>query len=99
LIILRAAAFFGLTFSTGAGENRESFRVSIEFDEEDEDLLGGSFVNARPRVIVRSAAILGLLPIDVDDDWSLSGTLLDRATKDFWIRTRLQRFSVDTTFG
>jgi hypothetical protein len=81
---LRPAVFFGLTFSTGAGENREGYRVFIQLNTVDEDLLSGVFVNAKSRAIVRRAAILDFLPSSLNDEWPSTGYIFDQSGKTDW---------------
>jgi hypothetical protein len=81
---LKPAVFFGLTFSTGASENRESYRVCIQLNALDEDLLSGVFVNAKARAIVRRAEILDFLPSGLNDDWPYTGYIFGRSMKSDW---------------
>jgi hypothetical protein len=81
---LKPAVFFGLTFSTGAGENRESYRVCIQLNALDEDLLSGVFVNAKSRTIARRAAILDFLPSGLNDGWPYSGYIFGQSVKSDW---------------
>jgi len=83
---LKPAAFFELTFSEGAGENRVYFRVYVELNDLDSDLL----LNIIPeqlkcRAIVRRTKILEVLPGDLNDDWHLFGRIT-RAPRRFWDR-------------
>jgi hypothetical protein len=81
---LKPAVFFGLTFSTGAGENRESYRICIQLNAFDEDLLPGIYVNAKSRAIVRRAAILDFLPSGLNEDWPYSGYVFGESVKNSW---------------
>jgi hypothetical protein len=74
---LKPGAFFGLTFTKGAGKNRKSFQAYIELNEEDADLLVGAFVSAKSRAIVRRTAILDFLPSGINDGWASSGRIVD----------------------
>jgi hypothetical protein len=76
--------FIGLSFSTGAGENREDYRVCVQLNALDEDLLIGVFVNAKSRAIVRRAAILGFLPSGLNDEWPYTGYIFSESAKSDW---------------
>jgi hypothetical protein len=83
-VALKPAVFFGLTFTIGVGENREIYRVCIQLNALDEDLLSEVFVNAKSRAIVGRAAILDFLPSGLNDDWPYSGYIFSESTKTHW---------------
>ena len=75
--------YFEISFSKGrAGEY---FKVYVQLNLEDKTLLqlGGS-VELRTRAIVRRAGILYLLPVGVDEDWPLSGRILENGDRSSW---------------
>jgi hypothetical protein len=81
---LKPAVFFGLTFCTGDGEDGDSYRVCVQLNALDEDLLSGAFVNAKSRAIVRRAAILDFLPSGLNDDWPYTGYIFNQSAKTDW---------------
>ena len=81
---MKPVVFFGLRFSTGAGETGEGYRVCIQLNALDEDLLSGAFVNAKSRAIVRRAAILDFLPTGLNDDWPYTGYIFGQSVKTDW---------------
>jgi hypothetical protein len=68
--------------STGLGE---AIKVYIQLNQLDGKLmrLGGS-VELRTRAIVRRAGILPLLPERVNEEWPLSGRVLENNEKSSW---------------
>jgi len=81
---LKPAVFFGLMFSRGAGGNGEIYRVCIQLNVLDEDLLSVVFVSAKSRAIVERAAVLTLLPSGLNNDWPYSGYIFSQTMKTHW---------------
>jgi hypothetical protein len=71
-------------FHRCVGETGDGYRVCIQLNALDEDLLSGAFVNAKSRAIVRRAAILDFLPTGLNDDWPYTGYIFDQSVKTDW---------------
>jgi hypothetical protein len=77
--------YFEISFSKGSAGCGEYFTVYVQLNQEDKTLmqLGGS-VELRTRAIVRRAGILYLLPGGLDEDWPLSGRILENGDRGSW---------------
>jgi hypothetical protein len=91
--------YFEISFSKGSTGLGEAIKVYIQLNQVDGKLmrLGGS-VELRTRAIVRRAKILHLLPEGFNEEWPLSGRILENGERCSW-REKVEPKTQSTTDG
>ncbi len=77
--------YFEISFSKGSTGLGEAIKVYIQLNQVDGKLMrvGGS-AEMRTRAIVRRAGILHLLPEGPNEEWPLSGRILESGERGSW---------------
>jgi hypothetical protein len=71
-------AYFEVIFSKSGPRQNEYWRVCIELDDDDRELLTSNrSAELRTRAVVRRSGILELLPAGLEDSWQCFGTGLE----------------------
>ncbi len=78
-------AYYELTFSKGPRADQHYFRVYVELNDGDREVLRrGDSSEVNTRAIVQRAGVLTLLPAGINDDWIRSGRIISRESKVYW---------------
>jgi hypothetical protein len=81
-------AYFELTFSKCASGPAGRFKVYIELNSGDSDLLLGNFTEEKSHAIVRRTGILDFLPRGLKSDWPRFGKILDCSFESLELETK-----------
>jgi len=78
-------AYYELTFSSDSGGYRVYFRIYVELNDDDREVLRlGGTPELNTRAIVTRAGILRFLPDEINSDWVRYGRTMARNSRPFW---------------